>query len=95
MIIREPGKSRLLPNEKERLAIIKQIRALVNEGVQILVLDDVLSFHEAEVLAFRIEEYLVREARAISKNLEKRYLGYDIPKAVKRPRRPKQLNVQF
>ena len=39
MIIREPGKSRLFLNEKQKLDITKQIRPLVDEGIQILIED--------------------------------------------------------
>ena len=39
MIHGESGKSRLITEEKQRLDVIKQIRPLVDEGIQIL-LDD-------------------------------------------------------
>ena len=40
MILGETGKSRLITEEKQRLDVIKQIRPLVDEGIQIFV-DDV------------------------------------------------------
>ena len=55
MIIREPGKSRLFLNEKQRLDIIKQIRPLVDKGIQILIEDGILPYQEIDALAFRIK----------------------------------------
>ena len=94
MIIRETGKSRLFLNEKQRLDIIKQIRPLV-ESIQILIEDGILPYQEIDALAFRIKKFLTREARSVAKKLEIRYLGPEIQIPVKKPRRPKKLNIHW
>ena len=93
MIVREPGKSRLLSNEREQLDIIKQLRPLIDEGIQILLDDGILPYHEIDALAIRIKEFLTRESLSIARKLEARYLGPKICTPVKRPRRPKKLNI--
>ena len=67
MFTREPGKAKLLPNEKEKLDIIKQIKPLIDEGIQILIDDGLLPYQEIDALAFRIKEYLTRETRRLHK----------------------------
>ena len=95
MIVREPGKSRLLSNEKEQLDITKKLRPLVDEGIQILLDDGILPYHEIDALAFRIKEFLTRESVSIARELEIRYLGPKICTPVKRPRRPQKLNIHW
>ena len=95
MILRDPGKSRLFTDERQRLDIIKQIRPLVDEGIQILLDDGILPYHEIDALAFRIKEFLPRESVSIARKLEIRYLGPKICTPVKRPRRPEKLNIHW
>ena len=52
MILGESGKSRLITEEKQRLDVIKQIRPLVDEGIQILLDDGILPYHEIRCLSF-------------------------------------------
>ena len=95
MIIREPGKSGLLPNEREQLDIVKQLRPSIDEGIQILLDDGILPYHDIDALAFRIKEFLTRESVSIARKLEARYLGPKICTPVKRPRKPQKLNIQW
>ena len=95
MILRYPGKSSLFLKEKQRLDIIKQIRPLVDEGIQILLDDSILPYHEIDALAFRIKEFLTKEYVSIDRKLEIRYLDPKICTPVKRPRRPQKLNIQW
>ena len=95
MFTREPGKSELLPNEKEKLDIIKQIKPLIDEGIQILINDGLLPYQEIDALAFRIKEYLTRETRRLHKLLEVKYLGHIFYNPIKRPRRPKKLDIHW
>ena len=62
MILGESGKSRLITQGKYKLDIIKQIRPLVDEGIQILLDDGILPYHEIDALAFRIKEFLTTES---------------------------------
>ena len=73
MILRDPGMSRLFTDERQRLDIIKQIRPLVDEGIQILLDDGILPYHEIDALAFRIKEFLTRESVSIARKLEIRF----------------------
>ena len=95
MILGESGKSMLITEEKERLDIIKQIRPLVDEVIQILLNDGILPYHEIDTLAFRIKEYLTRESVSINRKLKLQYLGPKICTPIKRPRRPQKLNVHW
>ena len=95
MIIKESGKSRLFLDEQERLNVIEQIRPLFDEGIQILIEDDILPYQEIDALAFRIKEFLTRESRTITKKFEIRYLGPEIQVPVKKPRRPKKLDIHW
>ena len=70
MLLGGSGKSRLITEENQRLDIIKQIRPLVDEGIQILLDDGILPYHEIDALAFRIKEYLTRESVSITRKLE-------------------------
>ena len=83
----------LITEEKQRLDVIKQIRPLVDEGIQILLDDGILPYHEIDALAFRINEYLTRESVSINRKLK--YLGPKICTPIKRPRRPQKLNVHW
>ena len=58
MLTLKAGETRLLPNEREKLCIIKQIKPLVDEGINILIDDGILPYHEIDELSFRIKEYL-------------------------------------
>ena len=58
MILGESGKSRLITEEKQRLDVIKQIRPLVDEGIQILLDDGILPYHEIDALAFQNKRIL-------------------------------------
>ena len=87
MILEKSGKSMLITEEKQRLDVIKQIRPLVDEGVQILLDDGILPYHEIDALAFRINEYLIRESVPINRKLKD--LGPKICTPIKRPRRPR------
>ena len=69
MIPEKSGKSMLITEEKQRLDVIKQIRLLV-EGIQILLDDGILPYHEIDALAFRINEYLTRESVFIHRKLK-------------------------
>ena len=60
MILGESGKSRLITEGKYKLDIIKQIRSLVDEGIHILLDDGILSYHEIDALAFKINKFLIR-----------------------------------
>ena len=93
MITLRASEIRLMPNERERLNIIKQIKPLIDEGINILRDDGILPYYEIDELSFRIKEYLTREARTIAKRLETRYLGHKLVVPIKRPRRPKKLNI--
>ena len=93
MILGESGKSRLITEEKQRLDIIKQIRPLVDEGIQILLDDGILPYHEIDALAFKINEYLTRESVFINRKLKD--LGPKICTPIKRPRRPQKLNIHW
>ena len=95
MILGESGKCRLITEEKQRLDIIKQIKPLVDEGIQILLDDGILPYHEIDALAFRIKEFLTRKSVSITRKLEIQYLGLKICTPIKRPRRPQQLNIQW
>ena len=95
MITREPGKSKPLLNKKEKLDIIKQIRPLIDEGVQILIDDGILPYQEIDVLAFRIKEYLTRETRRLHKVLGVKYLEHVFHNPIKSPRRPKKLDIKW
>ena len=97
MILGESGKSRLITEGKfKELDIIKQIRPLVDEGIQILLDDGILPYHEIDALAFRIKEFLTRESVFIAIGmLEIQYLGPKICTPIKRPRRPQKLNIQW
>ena len=75
MILGESGKSRLINEEKQTLDIIKQIRPLVDEGIQILLDDGILPYHEIDALAFRIKEFLTRKSISINRKLKIHYLG--------------------
>ena len=75
MILGESGKSRLITEEKQRLDVIIQIKPLVDEGIQILLDDGILPYHEIDALAFRIKEYLTSESVSINRKLEIQYLG--------------------
>ena len=55
MVLGKSGKSRLITEGKYKLDIIKQIRPLVDEGIQILIDDGILYYHEIDALAFRIK----------------------------------------
>ena len=91
MICGKSGKSMLITEEKQRLDVIIQIRPLVDEGIQILLDDGILPYHEIDALAFRINEYLTRELVSINRNLK--YLGPKICTPIKRPRRPQKLDI--
>ena len=93
MILEKSGKSMLITEEKQRLDVIKQIRPLVDEGIQILLDDGILPYHEIDALAFRINEYLTRESVSINRKLKD--LGPKICTPIKRPRRPQKLNVHW
>ena len=93
MILEESGKSKLITEKKQRLDVIKQIRPLVDEGIQILLDDGILSYHEIDALAFRKKEYLTRESVSINRKLK--YLGPKICTSIKRPRRPQKLNIHW
>ena len=93
MIPEQSGKSVPIAEEKQRLDVIKQIRLLVDEGIQILIDDDILPYDEIDVLSFRINEYLTRES--VSIHMKLRNLGPKICTPIKRPRRPQKLNVQL
>ena len=93
MIPEKSGKSMLITEEKQRLDVIKQIRLLVDEGIQILLDDGILPYHEIDALAFRINEYLTRESVFIHRKLKD--LGPKICTPIKRPRRPQKLNVHW
>ena len=95
MILGESGKSRLITEEKQSLDVIKQIRPLVDEGIQILLDDGILPYHEIDALAFRIKEYLTRESVSITRKLEIQYLGPRICTPIKRSRRPQKLNIHW
>ena len=95
MILGESGKSRLITEERQRLDVIKQIRPLVDKGIQILLDDGILSYHEIDALAFRINKYLTRESVSISRKLKLQYLGPKICTPIKRPRRPQKLNIHW
>ena len=93
MILEKSGKSMLITEEKQRLDVIKQIRPLVDEGIQILLDDGILPYHEIDALAFRINEYLTRESVSINRKLK--YLGPKICTPIKRPRRPQKLDIHW
>ena len=95
MILGESGNSRLITEGKYKLDIIKQIRSLVDEGIQILLDDGILSYHEIDALAFRINKFLIRKSVTINRKLEIQYLGPTICTPIKRPRRPQKLNIQW
>ena len=95
MILGESGKSRLITEGKYKLDIIKQIRPLVDEGIQILLDDGILPYHEIDGLAFRIKEFLIRKSVSITRKLEIQYLDPKICTLIKRPRRPQKLNIQW
>ena len=86
MITGEPGKPFL--NEKAKLDI-KQIKPLIDEGIQILIDDGTLPYQEIDALAFRIKEYLTRETRRL------KYLGHVFHNPIKRPRRPEKLDIHW
>ena len=69
MILGESGKSRLITEGKYKLDIIKQIRPLVDEGIQILLDNGILPYHEIDASAFRIKEFLTRESVSITRKL--------------------------
>ena len=93
MIPEQSGKSVTIAEEKQRLDVIKQIRLLVDEGIQILIDDDILPYGEIDALSFRINEYLTRESVSIHRTLSN--LGPKICTPIKRPRRPRKLNVHW
>ena len=93
MIPEQSGKSVPIAEEKQRLDVIKQIRLLVDEGIQILIDDDILPYDEIDALSFRINEYLTRES--VSIHMKHRNLGPKICTPIKRPRRPQKLNVHW
>ena len=93
MIPEQSGKSVPIAEEKQRLDVIKQIRLLVDEGIQILIDDDILPYDEIDALSFRINEYLTRES--VSIHMKRRNLGPKICTPIKRPRRPQKLNVHW
>ena len=90
MILGESGKSRLITEGKYKLDIIKQIRLLVGEGIQILLVDGILPYHEIDALAFKIKEFLTRKSVSINRQLKIQYLGPKICTPIKRPRRPQK-----
>ena len=93
MIPEQSGKSVPIAEENQRLDVIKQIRLLVDEGIQILRGDGILPYDEIDALSFRINEYLTRESVSIHRKL--RNIGPKICTSIKRPRRPQKLNVHW
>ena len=94
MITLEVGRVRPVSIEKEGLDIIKQIRLLVEKGIEILRDDGLMFYHEVEDLSQRIDQYLMRETRILAQSLQTGYLGHRIWATITRPRRPK-LNVRW
>ena len=87
MIPEKSGKSVLITDEKQRFDVIKLIRLLVDEGIQILIDDGILPYDEIDALAFRINEYLTRESVSIHMKLSN--LGPKICTPIKRPEDPR------
>ena len=78
MITLEAGRVVLVSTEKEGLNIIKHIRLLVKEGIDILQDDGIMLYHEVEDLSQRIDKYLMRETRILAQSLETGYLVHRI-----------------